>query len=388
MKAKNLRFVGALALMLAGSSANAYVGYNANWPCSGGEKWAPPGSGVRFIGFNRQCTDWVDNAPYPYDTEANVISAIGWGFWMWSRESLYSVYNYQINATCALGAGPGDGSWQNNHNGVANWGIETQWGYYWNGAGTPTAGYSPFSSTCNWWTGEDRYVDAKLSVAIDTASGITGALIGTIDRCTQLTSFAEQAAAHEVGHTYGFSHDDSLMTLMNTSGFGVHTCHVGSGFHITPYPTEFGGMASMYPYATVGSYRNVSGMAFFKNPSWGVSTVVGPICVASVFSLGFTWFNNHAAGDVTYRIEVVPITDQNPTGSTTVATSTFTVIPGAAAYSQGQAFPSITISPASLTPGFTYRLWIHVDPYNSLSETDEGDNWIPTKSTTSRGSGC
>lgn len=386
------------ALSMRTDPAPAYTFFQGAWPCSSApQRWAPPSSGIRYIHFSDQC---LSGANYNSSVSpAGMQSAGAWGSWMWRREGVNKVEVVYDGTWCVGWWTPGDTSWfysgSNNRYGLDNMSGSSYAQSPCNPS-TGRLGCGVASSSCGFFGWDQTYDSGR--VAIRTDYPWAGDLIDTVDRCTSPGYFAEHVWLHEWGHLYGLNHFDGWMTLMNSASRGDHHCNVGSGYHSQPYSDETSGLNTLYVQPNIYTVRNVSATPTYIDSS-GVAAVDGSTqtrCASQMFDVmsNIMYMVHHAAipGGLSLRLAVLA-PGYSPAPENTLWLGPTITIPSNWTFAGATYQYPISASNIPGSVGGTdaiglHRVWIQLDPNNAIAETDEGDNWIPTRWMLRRVDGC
>jgi hypothetical protein len=174
---------------------------------------------------------------------------------------------------------------------------------------------------------------------------------------------------HEFGHGFGLKHEDARMATLNS--YYPNSGVLGDGNEIHPHADDVWGDRA--GYGTCCTAHDVAASAYERTGS-GVSNLIQPPSTAfrgAPTSFRFTISNRGTANQGAVRVEFYLSTDRTVTPAD--------VYLGAANYSlnagfEGTYYATVTL-PAGLTPGSYYIGWI-VDPWGSISESNEGNNTV------------
>lgn len=318
-----------------------------------------------------------------------MFNAGGWAHWMWYRENLASVA-LQWNSTTCIGYGARDPNWMTSAPSTNRYHIDAMNDYPVAGA-NGFIGYTAHWSSC--FPGQPQTFD-RLAMTMRIAdTGFVGWAAGpqnTLQRCLSTGTTVEEVWAHEVGHGYGLDHNNGWQTLMNSSAAGQHHCNVGSGFHQQPFSDETQFMWNVYPRSGIGTPQNVSGTPMALNGgSYQSPTGTFTYCASASQSVTtrYTFMNHYAALTQWLQHRAVLTTaslTSPPTPSDILWGSTpQTLLPAGGGSSPTWQGATVNSQPTWSIPGSVIpvggaRVWIQLDPNGYISETDEGDNLIPT----------
>lgn len=189
---------------------------------------------------------------------------------------------------------------------------------------------------------------------------VWGNFLGTTGRSTFV---------HELGHFFGFNHDDTH-AVMRTSPPHL----VGGGAEPSGnWPSDTAGISAVYGFVTSrpnlvpAALGVVSGAVRALDPQVTFSLCRGITRTTRVY-LGNS--GNLPSGPYSIRIRMSPLAPPAGTTATTTVVATFNH--SLAAFSQGTFDLPFTI-PATLPDG-TYYIYVDLDPAGLVTEVLEGDN--------------
>lgn len=387
----------ALALAAAPREGSSWAFETPGTYCApGAVHWARPADGqVRYVDLWDRCVTWptMGLAMFPTVrtmTTSEWFAAGAWAHWMYYREARTSVaLRWQSTQYCLSNPPPGS-AWVTSGPGN-QYGLD----HISSCLNSSALGCAWASSSC-YLTGTQQTIDwANVAMAVN--QNWQKEQINTLADCLNVGNYGETTWSHEAGHMYGFVHNDGWMTAMNSVSTGHHLCNVGAGFHTQPYADESQGMITMYPRWSAGSQRNVSGTPFFWQ-TYGTTVSISQgafaACSNVTFPVRFTWMNHYEAipsPGIGMRLAAVPLNVTQPTAAQATWTGSYVVIPTSHTFpgaTYEQQF-NVTVNPLYVAPsGTAVRIWVHMDPYNLIAETDEGDNFVPTGVILMRGASC
>lgn len=298
----------------------------------------------------------------------------------WSRMRL----NYDRNA-CTPHSTPNDGSWWDNGNEVSEIWWSTDSEYAWS---PPSWGATQWDREACFIGGDNEYLAADIDVRDGVA--VRGAEVANMWSCLWPSNIVEDINLHEIGHAYGFQHNNAWLTTMNaTVGGGItRKCNVGEGWAAKPWSDETQGMMAMYGFTNWTDYVDVSGShrwgtmgstnSTFRTRSFCQSA--GNTSTPSTDNLGWTYGNHYGnPGGIYYRYLLLPEaysgTDplaHDVTSSPWSHIASNWTFPGAAYNMNNQ----IISFDASVLPVARYRTWVQLW-VSSTNEVDPGDNIFP-----------
>jgi hypothetical protein len=210
----------------------------------------------------------------------------------------------------------------------------------------------------------------------------------------------ETVLLHEIGHLYGLDHTSSTINVMHEyAGMCNKNYHLGSGRNNFFWPNDNSQMRARYESGSPSGRRNFTASTFYIDAggSFNRDTPVlvqisasNPNAVIPV-KYSFERFFAASGGAIIVQFRWVPGTNSPTYNSTTKTytwpanTSTYTTRlhttpSGAVVDNTTLQMTNVNVTRAELpvASGTLYRLWMHVDFSSISTETDEGDNMIPT----------
>lgn len=371
-----------LTVMAQAAPSSAYVTYSPAGVCGGSVvHWERPNSGTTYVSFPRNCMEAMP-IPSGQPTLGQMFDAGGWAHWMWYREGLSSVGLQWTNTTC-IGLNARDTSWR-----TSSWDtkyhVDSFIGY---GLASNTVGRTDFDHWCSFFGAEDLIRDARVLVRTQDAQFTSGYSFGaqnSLAACLSSGLSVEFIWSHEVGHAYGLDHNDAWQTLMNTFSQGQHHCNVGAGFHQQPFSDETQFMETVYRRTDFGTRYNISGTPMFWNGTiYTAASALLSVCRQSgsvSVTPTFTYMNHYDAlpSSPKYRVALTSASlTAPPTASDIIWVSAPYTIPATAAGATYNYSYSFSI-PGYAVPTTGARVWLQLDPNQLITETDEGDNLVPT----------
>jgi hypothetical protein len=346
-------------------------------------RWESPSSGFRFITLNNRCIaqdGWLPGTPAVSD----MVTAGSWAHWMWYRDFGTRVIIDMNTSPC--GSTTSRSNWMNSS--TANQYAFDRMNDSYPMCPVGSIACARFKSQCPAGPANPPDYIQNGRIVIRTDTPWLAAQINTIERCLTPGAFIEHAYIHEVGHLYGFDHNDAWQTAMNSVVNNHHHCNVGSGFHDQPYSDESQAIRFYYGNDTSVNGVNISGTPIYLDPntsSWRSSGTGIPLYICGAYSAqtSFIYMNHYAAlpgsGVLQYRARLYASNVSNPAAASALwSSSTFS-------FGSTWTFAGATYRidntwsvPSSSVPPQGARLWIELDPNNAYIETDEGDNMIPT----------
>lgn len=365
------------------SQSSAYTRTSHGW-CSGYEEWEAPG----HYPVLEMCYNFSSGQSPPASRTQLRIGRNS-AYWMWVREALGDTVLYVNQSSCASdGRTTSNGNWFKNNNLSKVW-YDVGANFTWSGCNSSTTiGCEHTDRNICVHPGQRPWIrDTNVAIREDWGSWIDENT-NTLAECLSSGISPEDAFIHEVGHSYGLGHMNAFQAAMNGTINRRRVCNVGAGYRPQPLSDDVQGYLSMYKSYS-GNRYNVAGTAFYRNGSGNQTihrtnfmTIYGSLNV----SVPFTYMNYYdEPSEIRFRIRILPAWDSSPTpGEALWSSGSWTVSPK----HPGAIYPvtvSTTIPWNVGSIGASYRLWIQMDPYSNLAETDEGDNWIPTDVTFVRG---
>jgi hypothetical protein len=206
----------------------------------------------------------------------------------------------------------------------------------------------------------------------------------------------ENTAIHEIGHSYGLDHNESRVSVMNTVKPRVRNCDASEGFRDYPMPDDFQGYLEYHKDYT-GSRFNVAGTTWYK---WDVAYAGTRDTVRMITNSQFSAYVTlvytlhsyfaHAGSSIIISYRAIP-TSSNPsydprTGQwiglgILLPELTTSTVPG---WFSKRMQINIEVFRSQLPANGDYRIWIHVDSGNALTEVSERDNVFPTNTIITR----
>jgi hypothetical protein len=288
---------------------------------------------------------------------------------MWVREGTSKVDSYWEQSACALGfTTSGDDfnvwRWRTGVSGI---------GHY-------------FADTTDVCTGHDHFVDTDIEMEIshsweDPSFGNEHA---SILACVRSGDFMESTVMHEVGHTYGMAHNNTIASLMNEAG-PVRGCNAGAYFHSEPDADAHRGGVAHYGRNT-DNLVNLSAMIWMGAISGSHTQLNYPDYCGAGLYVQTRLMNYYATPTTSVSFRYALVHEGDNPNSTSAVWSYYSSVPAfASTYFVGRTlYPTVS----SMPHGAWYRLWIEVDSSHAISESDEGDNWVPLDVLVRRSWGC
>lgn len=393
-----LRFsTAAVGMLVLGTDAFAYeLKYFSGCPSGNEMRWEPPGSGVRTIPFDEK--QYLPDSAWLFSL-TELQDAASAAFWGYQREPNLNVELYVLASTQTPSNDPGrsgtsTGSWFDTNSNEEYW-FDTQAvvADICDDAGAVGChGYDRV--TCVIPFAVNPWMQASdISVAADVWWFPEADIDGLTD-CVTYGNFAEDIFVHEVGHAYGLMHNDAWLTPMNGSVNATRRCDRTNEYHALPWSDELQGLEHMYQQ-TANTQRNVSGTAFWLD---GTDTTISIQHFASANAttwnptarVRWTHMNVYDAITSEYEYTYRAVQDGvNPQTGTTYGISSVYDIPSGqwfegATYPREENGSTFAFTISGVPTGQTFRVWIRLDPNGDITETDEADNWIPTRLTFQR----
>jgi hypothetical protein len=212
------------------------------------------------------------------------------------------------------------------------------------------------------FVGSNSIDEADVMIANDLSfTAVWGNYLGTTGRGTFV---------HELGHFFGFNHEDAH-TIMRTTPPHLVT---GGVEPATSWPRDAIGVSSVYGF--VSSRPNLIVSALGLSSGGNVQTLDPAITFGMCRGGNRTTriyvgnSGNVASGTYTLRIRLSPLAP--PAGYTSGATAVATFSHAIGAFGEGTFDLPFTI-PTGLADG-TYHVYVDMDPGNAVPEAVEGDN--------------
>lgn len=342
------------------SSASAYNIAEAEVLCSGDYIHLPRHTCSSECAVDNYSMYRLCNNTWSTDDAA----AIDWAFWMWERESRLTAEWYRNTSTCSNNNAT---TWWDNGNELSEVKMYSQLNNMLGEAWRDT------TNCVGCWGCHDHIIATDIKLLRQTIVAQD-----TLSDCLSPNCSSEQTMQHEIGHAYGLDHFGAWASTMVESGC-YHTCNRADSFHHQPMADDTKAVSKLYG-RNVSAYYNLSGMHFDRNSDGTYTTKFNEVnhCGNTV-TVNFTYFNHYAAL-TNFPARVVLVAGRNTTNPSgnivwTGSTTTWSGSHSGATYSVSL---SLQPSRSTLTAGSEYRVWIQVDPSGTYSETDEGDNYIPT----------
>jgi len=315
------------------------------------------------------------------------FSATSWGYWMWVREStLNNALFINTDLPCS-----GPTGWLDQDSYSGNGLNDVTWvsGTICDSADAGGCMSSDSTDFCSPWSTHEHFVatDVRLKKTAPwndpTADGHVGFM-----SCLSTGNWRERMAIHEVGHAYGLDHNNARPTVMRSVVTALGACNQAAGFHSQPDADAMAGVASLYGRNT-NNLQNMSASPHFVSGSTlGVTVTDVPAYCGGTIPFTVTLFNYYAPVPQ-WRLNFIFVPDgQVPAGGNIAWWSNNISVNNTPTNFNFAYNTSVEPSIFAFSYGVQYRLWIRIDPLNVISETDEGDNLIPTAITLTRGGGC
>ncbi|MCC7536073.1 MAG: hypothetical protein IT379_07665 [Deltaproteobacteria bacterium] len=337
MTARRAMCVAAI-LGLIGLPASARAWTYGEFLFGVGAAWQNPASGsymnipVYEMGF---LPSWPENTMPSFTANPSGLRAgAAWAYWMWARDGSHSVQLYQAGTYSGSYGLYSDGSWYDadDDRNVYWWDLSTRVGT----TAPNQIGREATELSILYYSESDVWIRSDWSypaVATNTQA-----------QCLAFQVTPDLAHLHEIGHSYGFGHNDAIQTTMNTILNGHSSCNVASGYH--PTSDEMYGLRTLYPFP--GTFRNISGMPFYSTMSGPAidapMTFTGTCTQSTTRTATFTRMNHYTAGTIVkYRGVIVRSSVLYPTPADVVSTGAISPSFSMSAGSSAQSSYTITV---------------------------------------------
>ena len=368
------------AISLNSADVRAWTNGSGICPFGSSDAYWPAGAHVMRYCSNKTYPG-LPNSTLPANerTFTQVLAAWARAHWMWYRW-------YGVSAYIWLDQDPGhscpSGNW---------WDTGNERNEIWfrdRGSGGSWATEYTDHATCFTW-GNNRILASDISINHAKVWQIVEQ--NSIGRCLQDATSVEDTTMHELGHSYGLKHDESRIALMNTQKPRAKNCDVASGYHGYPMPDDYQGYLQHHKNYS-GTRFNVAGTPWYKENGTGHADQVTHVLTSSAPSRTFTIkatlhsFFNHAwtGGQIAIGLRAIPVgTTPTFNASTKTWSKPGVLLPPwwiftVNSWGSVKLTDTITVNRSQLPTDGDYRLWLHMDQDNNMSEVEEQDNLIPT----------
>lgn len=211
----------------------------------------------------------------------------------------------------------------------------------------------------------------------------------------------ENTWLHELGHAYGLDHTSAQISTMGNGSFCTKNINIPQTYNDQFWPLDNAQMRSRYEIAAGSSTRRNFSVSAFRRDAFGTDSIDAPSARFLTTGAPSTTFTSvqyslnryfaASTGSVRVQFRFVPdgvtptfnwstLTWPWPSGTSTDTTDVHTSASGTVDTAVTRSL-NITVTRGDL-PGATgtwYRMWMLVDDTSAWSETEEGDNMVPTR---------
>lgn len=346
-----------------------------------------------FYAFTSTRDPW---SPGYTSQHAQVKGAWAGAEWMILREG---VWNKTMNFSSGCTGAWNGGNWWDNGNELSSGWYETT-ATVTARCGTPGIGCTALDHV---FLGSD-IIAADITVSRDNDWGVLNqdsvASYLDINPSGTCQSF-ENVFLHELGHAYGLDHTNAQINTMGTSSVNIcsKNINIPQTYNDQFWPLDNAQMRPLYEIAagsstrrnfSVSAYRRVGSLDGIDQPAPAFLTTSAPTTSLTV-NYSLNRYFAASTGSVRVQFRFVkdgfePTFDWGtlswvwPAETSTDVTDVDTAGTGTVDTATKRTFIfSVTRADLPAATGTWYRLWMRVDDTGAFSETDEGDNMVPTR---------